>query len=142
MTEQDRDRVLLAATGELPEAQLAELRARMQREPALRDAYERAARTTALLREARPDGFELGFAARVARRLAREAESRSALAAGLLQRQFLRMVPLATAIALLLGGYTLLGAGRPGQSPLERLLGLQPVNAEAMLEQASAQANW
>lgn len=132
--------LLRALAGELSPAEQEALAARLAADGALRERRDQLRQTAALLHGARADAFAPGFSARVARRVA--AAERSALAPALLQRQLFRLVPAALAAMLVLGGYALLGQPVPGQTPLESLLGLQPVNAETLLSADLSARGW
>ncbi|HSU13670.1 hypothetical protein [Longimicrobium sp.] len=89
-------------------------------------------RVEALLRASRRDAFAPGFAQRVMRRVRDEQASAAALFGAVLQRQFLRLAPLAAAAVLALAGWNLRTADRR-QSPVEAALGLPAVTADAAL---------
>ena len=91
-----------------------------------------SARVQALLRGSRRDAFAPGFAQRVMRRVRAESAGAAAMFGAVLQRQFLRVAPLAAAAVLALAGWNLRGAdGR--QSPVEAALGLPAVTADAAI---------
>lgn len=75
------------------------------------------------LRDAAPTSFAPGFSGRVAARLAAE---RSGFERAL-ERQFVRIVPLAAAASLLLGAYGLWSARASSGSVLDRMLHLPQV---------------
>lgn len=80
--------------------------------------------TGQLIRSARPTGFSAGFGDRVAARLVAEREqavSRS------LERQFVRVVPLVAAAALMLAAYNWWGARGTSVSPIDAALNLPQI---------------
>ena len=77
-----------------------------------------------LVRGAAPDHFEPGFGDRVLTRL--HASSEPTLSS-VLERQFLRIVPLAAAAALLLAGYNWWGARETASSMIDAALNLPQV---------------
>lgn len=80
--------------------------------------------TAQVVRSARPTGFAPGFRDRVVARLRAEREQSISRA---LERQFVRIVPLAAAAALLLAAYNVWGARGTAASPLEAALNLPQV---------------
>jgi hypothetical protein len=78
----------------------------------------------ALVRASAPERFESGFRDRVAARL--HAERQPALPA-VLQRQFLRIVPIAAAASLMLAAYNWWGARETSSSPIEAVLNLPQI---------------
>lgn len=80
--------------------------------------------TARVIRLARPTAFAPGFRDRVVARLIAEREQSISRA---LERQFLRIVPLAAAAALLLAAYNIWGARGTAASPLEAVLNLPEV---------------
>ena len=87
-------------------------------------------RLEALLRGARSDAFAPGFAYRVMARVRGEQADPAAAFAAAIQRQFLRLAPIAAAAAVLLGAWNLRTADAR-QSPVEAALGLPAVTADA-----------
>lgn len=87
-----------------------------------------AERLEALLRSARAEAFAPGFAFRVMARVRREPPG--AAFACVIQRQFLRLAPLAAAAVVALGAWNL-HAADARQSPVEAALGLPAVTADA-----------
>jgi hypothetical protein len=85
-------------------------------------------RLEALLRSTRTEAFAPGFAFRVMARVRRE-QAPGAFA-DLIQRQFLRLAPLAAAGVIALGAWNL-HAADARQSPVEAALGLPAVTADA-----------
>ena len=79
---------------------------------------------SALLRATAPDRFDAGFSERVLTRLRNE---ESSLAAAL-QRQFVRIVPLAAAAALLLASFNWWSARSTHSSALDAALNLPQVS--------------
>ena len=79
---------------------------------------------SALLRANAPDRFDAGFSERVLTRLRNE---QSSLAAAL-QRQFVRIVPLAAAAALLLASFNWWSARSTHTSAIDAALNLPQVN--------------
>ena len=79
---------------------------------------------SALLRANAPDRFEAGFSGRVLTRVRNE---ESSLAAAL-QRQFVRIVPLAAAAALLLASFNWWSARSTHTSAIDAALNLPQVN--------------
>lgn len=84
-----------------------------------------------IVRDSEPRRFAPGFPDRVMERI-RAGEQVPVIALSrILQRQFLRLAPAATALLLALAGYTLIGLGTSGgQSALEATLGLEPLTVE------------
>jgi hypothetical protein len=89
-----------------------------------------ASRLEAMLRDARRDEFAPGFAYRVMRRVRDEGMAPGAAFAAAMQRQFLRLVPLAAAALVALGAWNLRAADAR-QSPVEAALGLPAVTLDA-----------
>jgi hypothetical protein len=87
-----------------------------------------------LVRSARPVSFETGFAERVAARLV--AEGASSLSRSL-ERQFVRVVPLVAAAALVLAAYNLWGARGTSASPIDAALNLPQVTLSAAYSASS-----
>jgi hypothetical protein len=81
-----------------------------------------------LVRDAAPASFEDGFSERVLSRL-RTTEEPSVTTA--LQRQFVRIVPLAAAASLLLGAYNWWGGRATHASAIEAALNLPSVSVSA-----------
>ncbi|HEX8394718.1 MAG TPA: hypothetical protein VF665_20395 [Longimicrobium sp.] len=131
MSERDDGLLLRSLAGELGRTEAAELRARLDADPALRGRMQQLRMMAGALRGARHDAFAAGFAGRVARRARAEYE-RGPLSAALLGRYFARLVPAVVAILVLLAAYTLRDSG-PGQGGVDALLGLAPVTAETLL---------
>ncbi|MBV9109097.1 MAG: hypothetical protein JO306_06810 [Gemmatimonadetes bacterium] len=86
-------------------------------------------RLEALLRSTRTEAFAPGFAFRVMARVRRE-QAPAAAFADLIQRQFLRLAPLAAAGVVALGAWNL-HAADARQSAVEAALGLPAVTADA-----------
>ncbi|HEX6747290.1 MAG TPA: hypothetical protein VF092_08310 [Longimicrobium sp.] len=84
----------------------------------------------ALLRAQRRDAFAPGFAHRVMRRVRDEQAAPGAAFAAALQRQFLRLAPLAAAAVVALAAWNLREADAR-QSPVDAALGLPAVTIEA-----------
>jgi hypothetical protein len=84
----------------------------------------------ALLRGGRAEAFAPGFAHRVMRRV-RDEQAPGAMFTAVLQRQFLRLAPLAAAAVLVLAGWNL-RASDAGQTPVEAALGLPAVTLDAV----------
>jgi anti-sigma factor RsiW len=133
MKDQDHEIAVRAVTGDLSSDELNQWRARLDGDPRLRAEMERTEKTAELLRATRSEGFPLGFTARVVQRVSSEREHEGPLAAYLLLRHFRRLAPLALAAGLVLGGYVLRSGRASGQSAVEALLGLPPLNAEALV---------
>ncbi|HVX41333.1 MAG TPA: hypothetical protein VHB25_17345 [Gemmatimonadaceae bacterium] len=89
---------------------------------------KRESELAALVREHADRRFEPGFGERVLARLAHERASSMSSA---LQRQFIRIVPLAAAAALALAGYNLWAGRRAGAGSLDAVLGLPQVTLAA-----------
>jgi hypothetical protein len=89
-----------------------------------------AARVEAMLRDARQDAFAPGFAYRVMRRVRDERQAPGAAFAAAMQRQFLRLAPLAAAALVALAGWNLRSADAR-QTPVEAALGLPAVTLDA-----------
>ena len=90
---------------------------------------ERKSRAERLLRAGRVPSFEPGFAWRVMHRLrAEQADPRAALALAV-QRQFMRLAPLAALATAVLVGLNLRAASR-GQSLLDAALGVPAATVE------------
>jgi hypothetical protein len=79
---------------------------------------------SSLVRDAAPTGFRPGFAERVERRIA-VARQLSLTAA--LERQFVRIVPVAAAAAILLGAFNWWGARETSSSAIDAALNLPQV---------------
>jgi hypothetical protein len=90
----------------------------------------RIARVEALLRAGRHDAFAPGFAHRVMRRVRGEQAAPGAAFAAAIQRQFLRLAPLAAAAVVALAGWNLRAADAR-QTPVEAALGLPAVTLDA-----------
>ena len=77
-----------------------------------------------LVRSAAPDSFDSGFGDRVLTRLRSSSEPTLSTA---LERQFVRIVPLAAAAALILAGYNVWGARGTAASTIDAALNLPQV---------------
>jgi hypothetical protein len=90
------------------------------------------------LRRAAPDAFGAGFGDRVVRRLAREglsvARSRTPDFTTVLERQFLRVVPLLAAASLVLGVYSWWGGRNSAESVFDATLRLPQVSIATAYE--------
>ena len=89
-----------------------------------------SARVEAMLRETRQEAFAPGFAYRVMRRVRDEGMAPAAAFAAAMQRQFVRLVPLAAAVLVALAGWNLRTADAR-QTPVEAALGLPAVTLDA-----------
>ena len=78
----------------------------------------------AVVRASRPDRFESGFNDRV---IARLRSDRQPALSTVLERQFLRIVPIAAAVSLMLAAYNWWGAHETASSPIEAVLNLPQV---------------
>ena len=78
----------------------------------------------AIVRASAPERFESGFSNRVAARLRTDREPTLST---VLQRQFLRIVPIAAAASLMLAAYNWWGARETASSPIEAMLNLPQV---------------
>ena len=78
----------------------------------------------AIVRASAPERFDSGFRERVAARLRADREPAVSTA---LQRQFLRIVPIAAAASLMLAAYNWWGARETSSSPIEAVLNLPQV---------------
>ena len=84
-----------------------------------------------IIRDAEERRFAPGFPDRVMERLRATAAPPVIRLSSALNRQFLRLAPIAAAVLVALGAYSLLGPGAStGQSVLEAALGLEPLTVE------------
>ena len=128
----DRELLIRYRDGELPEADMAAVRARLSTDPALQASLSRIEMVSAAVERTAHSAFEPFFSTRVMARIRADSRSASDLMYEGLRWAFARVAVVAVVIVVTLGAYSAIGGGYSG-TMVEVMLGLPDVTLESAM---------